>query len=84
LVVDEEVDVVVVVALEVVAADEEAEEALVTVADVGELAEVAEAARTVVASETSRARSRLFKSQHDEDCMRHLSTLPHTAFIAEC
>lgn len=74
-----EVDVVDLVAVVV---DEEAEVVSVIVEDVGVLEVVAEAAQTVVASETSRARSRPFNSRHDVDAC--LLTIPHEAFIAEC
>lgn len=63
-VVAEEVDAVAVDSV-VVVVDEEAVVALVIVVDVGVLEVVAEAARTVVASEISRARSKPFNSRHD-------------------
>jgi len=65
-----------------VEADEVAVGALVIVVDVVALEVVAEAAPTVVASETSRARSRLFKSRHGENCVP--VNTPHTTLWVEC
>jgi hypothetical protein len=63
------VEVDVVVDSVVVAVGEEAVVVSVIVVDVGVLEVVAEAAQTVVASETSKARSKHFNSRHDVDCM---------------
>ena len=62
--------------------DAEVDAAGSTIEDVVDQEVAVELRPTVVVSETSRARSRLFKSRHGENCMP--VNTPHTTLWVEC